>query len=108
MLGLFPPSSSDTGTSRSAPARPMIRPTSGLPVKASFATPGCEVSAAPTSSPNPGTTLITPGGKMLPAISANASVDSEAFSSGLSTTVLPAATAGATFRATINAGTFQE
>jgi hypothetical protein len=55
----------------------------------------------------PGTTLTTPGGKISARIPQSSIVDSDAFSSGLSTSVLPAASAGASLNATMIAGTFQ-
>ena len=67
------------------------------PVKLILPTRGSPTSAAPASAP-PGTTLTTPGGR--PASrqsSAKRSGPSGASSAGLSTTQLPAASAGATF-----------
>ena len=68
----------------------------------------CEVSGAPTSSPNPGSTLSTPSGR--PASAASAASPSGligACSEGLSTRVFPAASAGAASAIMRTAGTFQ-
>ena len=51
MEGLLPPSSSDTGTSRSAAARMIDLPTAVEPVKLSLRTSGCSASGAPHSAP---------------------------------------------------------
>ena len=60
-------------------------------------TPGCAVSAAPASSPIPCTTLNAPSGRPASrAMSASIDAVSGAHSGGLRTTVLPAASAGAT------------
>jgi len=76
----------------------MTRPVSGEPVKEMRRTRGSLTRAAPTSSPKPWTILKTPGGK---SDSATRSISSEQLSgdhsAGLSTTVLPAARAGAHF-----------
>lgn len=50
--------------------------------------------------------LMTPGGKIFAMCLHSSSVLSEAFSSGFSTTVLPAAIAGAILKAAMIAGTF--
>ena len=64
---------------------------------------GCATSARPVSR-SPQITLNTPGGKNSAAISAISSVDSGVVSDGLSTTVLPAASAGAIFHTAIISG----
>ena len=57
--------------------------------------PGCAVSGAPASAPVPWTTLRTPAGSPAScAMSASSDAVSGAHSGGLSTTVLPAASAG--------------
>ena len=62
-------------------------------------------SAWPASSPNPGTTLRTPSGTPASAASsASASALSGDCSAGLSTTELPAASAGASFHAVMISG----
>ena len=76
------------------------------PVKAILSMPGCPTSAAPVA-PAPVMMLTTPGGSSACwMISANSSAVSEVVSAGLSTTVLPAASAGAIFHASINRGKF--
>ena len=85
----------------------MMRPTSVEPVKASLSTPSCATRAAPVA-PSPVTMLTTPGGSPTSrVISAKASALSGVNSAGLSTTVLPAASAGAIFQASISSGKFQ-
>src|SRR5688572_17760621 len=82
-------------------------PVASDPVNATLATSGCSTSGAPTSGPSPVTTLTTPGGK--PACSTsfmNSSVDAEVYSDGWMTTVLPAASAGASFHASSSSGEF--
>jgi hypothetical protein len=67
---------------------------------------GMLTSAAPVA-PSPVTMLSTPGGR--PASrqsSAKAMALSGVYSAGFSTTVLPAASAGATFQASISSGKF--
>ncbi len=65
---------------------------------------GWLMSGAPTVSPRPVTMLMTPGGKRPAMSSASFRVVSGVCSEGLSTTVLPAATAGASFHAAIISG----
>ena len=106
MKGDLPPSSSDSFLPEPAVAVRMTRPTSVEPVKAILATPSCATRAAPVS-PSPVTMLTTPAGS--PAsrqISAKASAVSGVCSAGFSTTVLPAASAGAIFQASISSGKF--
>ena len=58
--------------------------------------------------PSPVTMLTTPGGSSAwRQMSANSSAVSGVVSAGLSTTVLPAASAGAIFHASISSGKFQ-
>ena len=64
---------------------------------------GCSTSARPVSR-SPHTTLNTPGGRNSATISAISSVDAGVVSDGLSTTVLPAAMAGANFQTAIIIG----
>ena len=69
------------------------------PVTEISRTSGWRASAAPASAPGPGTTLKIPGGTPAssarrPSISAVSGVSSD----GLSTTALPAASAGPTFQ----------
>ena len=64
---------------------------------------GCSTSARPVSR-SPQMTLKTPGGKNSAAISASSSVETGVVSDGLSTTVLPAASAGPIFQTAIISG----
>jgi hypothetical protein len=107
MCGDLPPSSSETFFMLPVAAVVTSRPTSVEPVKATLSTPGWAAMAAPTTLPGPVTTLITPGGKpAFSASSASRKVDSEVSSAGLSTTVLPIASAGASFQEAIDIGKF--
>ncbi len=63
----------------------------------------CETTARPVSR-SPHTTLNTPGGRNSAAISAIRAVDTGVVSLGLSTTQLPAASAGANFQTAIIIG----
>ena len=84
----------------------MMRPTSVDPVNATLSMPGCSMSAWPVFASQV-RTLSTPGGKPTSmASSANASAVSGVYFAGLMTTVLPAASAGATFHANISSGKF--
>ena len=108
MKGLFPPSSAVKGTMLRAAAVPMCRAVSGDPVKEIRRTLGSAASAAPTSSPIPWTTLNTPGGNPASSTrSASTEAESGDHSAGLSTTVLPAARAGAHFQVESMNGAFQ-
>ena len=80
---------------------------SGEPVNEIRRTPGCRVSAAPASSPIPWTTLKTPGGKSASATRSQRSEhESGDHSAGFSTTVHPAASAGAVFQVESMNGAF--
>ena len=106
MYGLLPPSSRLSFLPLPAVAWRMSRPTSVLPVKAILAMPGCAVRAWPTA-PSPVTRLNTPAGRPTSwQISANSSAVSDVCSAGLKTMVLPQASAGATFQASISSGKF--
>ena len=75
------------------------------PVNATLSTPGCLTRYAPVVGPSPGTMLITPGGNPTSAASsARRSALSGVCGSGLSTTVQPAASAGASFHVVISSG----
>ena len=63
----------------------------------------CSTRARPVSR-SPQTTLRTPGGRNSWAISASSVDDAGVVSDGFSTTVLPAARAGAIFQIIINSG----
>ncbi len=73
------------------------------PVMATIAGVGCSTSARPVSR-SPVTTLNTPAGRMSAISSAIRRVDTGVVSLGLSTTVLPAAIAGANFQTAIIIG----
>ena len=82
-------------------------PTSVEPVNVILSTPGWRTSAAPVTLPGPGSTLSTPGGN--PASSASSPMRtavSGVSAAGLSTTQLPAASAGAHFQPTMIMGKF--
>ncbi len=88
-----------------AVASRILRPTSVDPVKAILSTSAL-TRAAPVS-PSPVTMFTTPGGT--PAwvqISAKIIAVSGVYSAGFSTTVLPIASAGAIFQASIRSGKF--
>ena len=105
-LAALPPSSRVTFLRVGAQARAICLPTSVEPVNATLSTPGCSTSARPVS-PAPVTMLTTPGGRSACwQISAKASAVSGVVSAGLSTTVLPQASAGAIFQASISSGKF--
>ena len=94
--GDLPPSSSETGV-RLAPADAATSlPVGTEPVNAIRSTSGFATSAAPASSPIPWTTLNAPSGNPAScAMSASIDAVSGAHSGGLTTTVFPAASAGA-------------
>uniref|UniRef100_A0A182MMK1 Uncharacterized protein n=1 Tax=Anopheles culicifacies TaxID=139723 RepID=A0A182MMK1_9DIPT len=104
--GLLPPSSSDTffRLDVDAPFR-MMRPVSTDPVNATLRMSGWATIAAPTVGPNPFTTLITPSGNPASFDSAAmCSALSGVCSAGFSTSVQPAARAGAHFQVSIRIG----
>ena len=85
----------------------MSLPTAVEPVKATLSMSGSRTSAAPVA-PSPGTIATTPGGSSASwMISASSSAVSGVVSAGLSTAVLPQASAGASFQAAISSGKFQ-
>ena len=84
----------DPATSMPARTEPVIETSCGV---------GCSTTARPVSR-SPHTTLKTPGGRNSWAISANSVVDAGVVSEGLSTIVLPAASAGAIFQIIIISG----
>ncbi len=107
-FGLLPPSSSDTRTMPSAAACIIRVPTARDPVKVILSTPGWVMSASPVGSGGPVTRLRTPGGRPASSHSSAMRIEvSEAYSLGLSTTVQPAARAGASFWANNITGAFQ-
>ena len=105
--GLLPPSSRLTRLHPAAAAVMTFWPTARLPVNDSLSTIGWLISACPAGSPGPVTTLSTPCGRPVSAISwASRSTANVAYSDGLITTVQPAARAGATFWANSTSGAF--
>ncbi len=86
--------------SESADARMIAFPVGTEPIKPTFATSGCAVSAVPHSRP-PGSTENTPGGNSGPTSSANRNEESGACSGGLTMSVLPVAS-GAPVRIAAN------
>ena len=106
MLGLLPPSSRVTGI-RFWPAYCMIsRPVVVSPVKAILAIRLLDASGLPASNPNPLTTFSTPAGSRSPIRLIRYRIDAGVCSAGLSTTALPAASAGASFHVAIRIGKF--
>ena len=82
------------------------RPVVVSPVKATFATRSLLASGLPASTPKPLTMLSTPSGSRSPTSCANSRIDTGVCSAGLSTTQLPAASAGASFQVAISSGKF--
>ena len=106
MFAALPPSSSVSFLPVPASSRWIAFPTSVEPVNAILSTPSCLTSAAPVR-PSPVTMLTTPGGSSAwRRTSQKRSAVSGVVSAGLSTTVFPAASAGATFHASISSGKF--
>ena len=106
MFAALPPSSSVSFVPVPASSRWIALPTSVEPVKAILSTPGCLTRAAPAR-PSPVTMLTTPGGSSAwRQMSAKKSAVSGVVSAGFSTTVFPAASAGAIFQASISSGKF--
>ena len=104
----LPPSSSVTRLIVAAAPAAIPRPTSVEPVKAILATSGCSTSRRPQTLPGPTTTFSTPSGRPAStAIRSSSIALSGVSSAGLSTIVLPAASAGATFQEAIVSGKFQ-
>src|SRR5262249_34532821 len=100
-LGDLPPSSSATRLTDSAASAATRLPARVEPVNDTMSTPSCEAIASPTTGPYPETRLKTPGGSPASSMmSASAYAASGATSLGLSTTVQPAASAGATLATT--------
>ena len=87
----------------SAAARAIHLPVPTLPVSETMSTSGCVTSCWPTS-PAPVTTLSTPGGRISLASSTRRIVESGVVSAGLSTIVLPVASAGPIFQIAIIRG----
>ncbi|MNE39005.1 hypothetical protein D3C80_1329290 [compost metagenome] len=82
-------------------------PTWVEPVNTRQSTSGCRPRARPAVSPRPGTTFSTPSGTPASsASSARRNAENGDCSAGLSTTLLPAASAGASFQAAMSSGKF--
>ena len=111
MKGALPPSSRATFFTWPAHWAISRLPTAVEPVKLSLRTSGLPVSSAPTSSTRRWeqvTTLNTPSGRPARrASSASASADRGVSPAGFTTTVQPAARAGATLRVIMATGKFQ-
>ena len=106
MFAALPPSSRVAFLSVPAICFAMARPTAVDPVNATLSTPSCATSVAPVS-PAPVMMFTTPGGRSACwRISAKMSAVSGVVSAGFSTTVLPAASAGAIFHASMSSGKF--
>ena len=107
MFAALPPSSSVSFLPVPARRRWISFPTSVEPVKAILSTSSLSTSAAPVR-PSPVTMLTTPAGSSAwRSTSQKRSAVSGVVSAGLSTTVLPQASAGATFQASMRSGKFQ-
>ncbi len=107
MFGDLPPSSSMMRFSVSAEPLMIPLPVDVSPVNAILSMPGCSTIICPTSDPGPVMTFSTPGGRPASAaISASASAVSGVWLAGLMITVLPHASAGATFHAVSSSGKF--
>ena len=104
ITGALPPSSRCVRLVPFAAACRTLSPVETSPVSEIIATPGCEISGAPTVLPRPQTTLTTPAGNSSARIVASFNVDSGVCSEGLITTVLPPASAGESFQAAIISG----
>ncbi len=103
ITGALPPSSRCTRLRSLDAASATCMPARAEPVIETIAGVAWPTSARPVSR-SPHTTLNTPGGKNSAAISASSSVEAGVVSEGLSTTVLPAASAGANFQTAIIIG----
>ena len=108
MFGDLPPSSRVIFFNVSAADRMMALPVLVSPVNAILSMPGCSTSACPTFEPGPVMTFNTPAGSPTStAISPSASAVSGVWLAGFRMTVLPQASAGATFHAASSSGKFQ-
>ena len=78
------------------------RPVAVEPMKPTATVPGLATSSSPTTAPGPVTKLKTPGGRSASAThSASSAEHTAVLGAGVHTTVLPAASAGATISAGI-------
>ncbi len=106
MFGDLPPSSSVTGMMFWLAYCMIRRPVVVSPVNAILRMRGLDASGLPASTPNPLTTFTTPGGSRSPMMSMRKRIDAGVCSAGLSTTQLPAASAGASFHTAMRIGKF--
>ena len=107
MLGLLPPSSSVTGMRFSLAYCMISRPVVVSPVNAILRMRLLDASGLPASTPKPLTMLSTPGGsRSADQLDAARGSTPGVCSAGLSTTALPAASAGASFQIAIRIGKF--
>ncbi len=104
MTGALPPSSRCVRLTDLAAACSTFLPVATSPVIEIMLTFGWLISALPTLSPRPSTTLTTPSGRISARILASFSAVSGVCSDGLNTTVLPPPIAGASFQAIIISG----
>ena len=107
MFGLLPPNSNVTGMMLALAYCMISRPVVVSPVKAIFLIRGLDASGLPASMPKPLTMFTTPGGSRSPMSSNITRIDTGVCSAGLSTTALPAASAGASFQVAMRIGKFQ-
>ena len=97
----LPPSSRQTLLMPSPATAPTRRPATSDPVKLTMSTPGWATMASPTSAPWPNTMLSTPAGSPISCAADRQHRRTQgAISAGFSTTVQPAASAGATLQIT--------
>ncbi len=102
----LPPSSSVSFVRVPASSRWIALPTSVEPVNAILST--SDFTSAAPARPSPVMMFTTPGGSSAwRSTSQKRSADSGVVSAGFSTTVFPAASAGAIFQASIRSGKFQ-
>ena len=106
MFGLLPPSSSVTGMRFSLAYCMISRPVVVSPVNAILRMRLLDASGLPASTPKPLTMFSTPGGSRSATSSISTWIDAGVCSAGLSTTALPAASAGASFQIAIRIGKF--
>ena len=108
MFELLPPSSSVTRFTCSAQPAMIFLPTAVEPVKQTLRTSGWVTKRSPTTEPLPGRTVSTCSGSPASRASSPSRIAVSGVSSaGLSTTVLPAARAGAKPQPAIGIGKFQ-
>jgi hypothetical protein len=98
--GALPPSSRCVRLTVAAAPRATSMPALVEPVSDTMAGTGCSTSSRPVSR-SPSTTLNTPAGSTRAASVARSTEDDGVVSAGFSTTVLPAARAGAIFHTAI-------